>query len=148
MTEVPEHMESDMVINENFRLRQRIDKIWELAWTDPTTGKPKRKSTGTRNKDDAAKMILQFKADALKKKMPTVPTIGELTAKFLENMKVRGKPEKSILTAKISLRPIDAKLGGLRWNQLTQDNIDWYAQERLKDERQGPSAKYVRHHII
>lgn len=41
-------------------IRQRYDSYWEIVWTDPQTGKPRRKATGTQDEAQAEKKLQEF----------------------------------------------------------------------------------------
>lgn len=41
-------------------LRQRSDSYWEIVWTDPESGKPRRKSTGTKDRAEAERKLGEF----------------------------------------------------------------------------------------
>ncbi len=121
-------------INENFRLRQRSDGIWEVAWTDLESGKPRRKSTGTRDKEAACVQLAQIAAEARKPRVANAPTIRWLVEQHIEAMG-RAKPDSNHAPLKASLRPVKERLGDLRWDQLTQNEVDSYVGWRLSNKR-------------
>jgi hypothetical protein len=45
-------------------LRQRPDDYWEIVFSDPETGKPRRKTTKTKNEKKAQKKLDDFQSDA------------------------------------------------------------------------------------
>lgn len=122
-------------------MRRRKDGIWECAWVDPDTGNSVRKSTGTRDESQAHAKATQIKADASKPRLKEVPTVAELIDAYLSHLRPL-KSAQNFRSVELSLIPVKARLGNLRWDQVGQNEIDWYARERLTDKRQGPSAKY------
>jgi integrase len=127
-------------INENFRLRQRSDGIWEVAWTDLESGKPRRKSAGTRDEETACVQLAQIAADARAPKAPPAPTIRWIVDRYIEAVE-RRKPDRNHAPLKASLRPVKERLGDLRWDQLTQDEVDSYVEWRLTNERWAGDGK-------
>ena len=120
-------------INENFRLRQRSDGIWEAAWTDLESGNVRRRSTGTRDKKIARVQFEQITADARAPKTPPAPTIQFIVDRYIAGLE-RAKPDRNHAPMKASLRPIKERLGNLRCDQLVQDEIDAYVDWRLSHE--------------
>jgi hypothetical protein len=51
-------------LTENYRLRPRKDGIFEVAWSDLVTGKPRRVSTGTKDQQIARVKFAQIVADS------------------------------------------------------------------------------------
>jgi integrase len=127
-------------INENFRLRQRPDGIWEAAWTELESGKVRRKSTGTRDKEIACVQLAQIAAEARAPKVPPAPTIRWIVDRYIGNVE-RIKPDRNHAPLKASLRPVKERLGDLRWNQLTQDEVDSYVEWRLTNKRWAGDGK-------
>ena len=127
-------------INENFRLRQRRDGIWEAAWTDLESGRVRRKSTGTRDEEAACVQLAQIAAEARAPKAPPAPTIRWIVDRYIEAVE-RRKPDRNHAPLKASLRPVKERLGDLRWDQLTQDEVDSYVEWRLTNERWAGDGK-------
>ena len=51
------------------------------------------------------------------------------------------KPDRNHAPLKASLRPVKERLGDLRWDQLTQDEVDSYVEWRLTNERWAGDGK-------
>lgn len=127
---------------ENFRIRRRKDGIFEAVWTDSETGNPVRRSTKTRDPEEAKSKAQQIRVDASRPSMSAAPTIAQLIDAYLDHLRPLKSPQ-NFRGVELSLIPIKARLGNLRWDQLGQNEVDWYARERATDKRQGPAAKHT-----
>lgn len=126
-------------VNENFRLRVRADGIWEVVWDDLETGKQRRKSTGTREKSDASVQLAQIAAEARAPKIAAGVTVGDLIGHYLKAADADAPQEDAkarhrVAALRASLKPVRERLGALRWDQLTQNEIDAYGRWRMSQD--------------
>lgn len=112
-------------LTENFRLRTRPDGIWEVAWTDLKTRKPKRESTGTRDRSKAEAKFPQIVADAQMIKPPADLTVGWIIDTYRDDLKSEKTTQQHTVLRSQTDRPKE-KLGPLRPDQVLQPIIDDY----------------------
>ncbi|MEP5630369.1 MAG: site-specific integrase [Tateyamaria sp.] len=121
-------------LTENFRLRTRKDGIWEVAWLDLKTRKPKRQSTKTRDRAEAEAKFPQIVADARMIKPPSNLTVGWIIETYLEDMKPDKTPHQHTVLRSQTSRPKE-KLGPLRPDQILQPVINDYVVWRRMHNR-------------
>lgn len=123
-------------LTEDQRLRKRTDGIWEVVWTDINDPKrpTHRKSTGTRDRQEAETLFPQIVADTKIVKPPANETVGWVIETYLAD-KEREKTPKQFAPIKAALTPIKDRLGGLRPDQLLQPVIDGYVDWRRAQVR-------------
>ena len=117
---------------ENVRLRARKDGIYEVVWSED--GVQKRRSTKTRDVQLARQIRIQVEAEIRAIRVPAAPTIEWLLDAYLADKKLTMKAH-NFKTLLASVRPVKARLGALRWDQLTQKEVDGYARQRMTDKR-------------
>ena len=121
-------------LTENFRLRLRKDGIWEVAWLDLETRKPKRQSTKTRDRVEAEAKFPQIVADARMIKPPSNLTVGWIIDTYLDEIRPEKTPHQFNVISSQTARAKE-KFGPLRPDQILQPVINDYVVWRRMHNR-------------
>ncbi|MDJ1008195.1 MAG: tyrosine-type recombinase/integrase [Paracoccaceae bacterium] len=116
------------------RLRPRKDGIWESRWTDDT-GKPRRKSHGTRNQEEASAAHAAFVQQLTRPQIPNRPTIAWVVDRYYEDYICREKPETTSGPMAANVGPLKEYLGHYHWDDVTQDLVEEYIEWRMQKPR-------------
>lgn len=107
--------------------------IWEISWTDPGTGRTRRRSTGETNFQSAQKILAEFilLADREQKDSNVVLVADVLEAYW------RGHVLKRVIgqdTQRNAIDHLKVTLGRLRPVEIDQDDIDEHCEKRAAGE--------------
>lgn len=115
------------------RLRPRKDGIWESRWTD-ITGKPRRKSHGTRNHEEAKNAHAAFVQQLARPQIPNRPTVSWVVGQYYEYAcrELAGNTSGPMAA---NVGPLKERLGHMYWDEITQDVTEDYIEWRMQKPR-------------
>ena len=107
-----------------YRKRTRTDGVWEIVWTDPSSGKVKRQSCGTRDAHQAERKLAEkiLSGDVVP---PNVVTVGYLLDRYFQHIK-RRKESATVVPMVSKVDRLKSFLGTRTWQDFGQADVENY----------------------
>lgn len=121
----------------NFTLSKRSDGYYDIRWEE--NGDTRRRSTGTRNPEEAERERARFAQDYTKPKLGPRPSVEALCDAYMKTREDKVANKEGL---KYAYAPIKRFLGPLHADTITQSVVDGYISKRRAERPERKGGRY------